>query len=292
MKIPWRLKYLYQPFISNRYMRWFDNRYFDFRKFESVILKPNLVVIGAQKAGTSSLFTYLGAHPEVFMSHIKEPGLYLDEEDAEANGRIGNYQQVLKIMLHSYMGQRIIGEGSTYYSKVPATSKNIPRNIYTDNPETKLVYLARNPFGRMVSQYLHYIDTGKLKCSFDEFLLEEPTHLNRSLYFFQLSGYLKHFDPKQIKVILFEEMITDTASVLEDLCKFLDIDHSYKFAKPQVMNPSESRNRIDKKDLLIPEEQYQEMLKQILEDKQKLEEFVGRKIDCWDLSKEKWCSVS
>ena len=70
------------PFISSRYMYLYEEgKFWDWKERTKVKLSPNLVIIGAQKSGTTSLHHYLELHPEIFMSSpIKEPGYYCDFE--------------------------------------------------------------------------------------------------------------------------------------------------------------------------------------------------------------------
>lgn len=103
--LPWKFKYLIQTFVSRSYLRLYSDRYLDLKRLKIAKIKPNLIIIGAQKAGTTSLHTYLSYHPEIFISRIKEPWLYLDAEEAKENGRVGNFYQVLKIILHGYQGE-------------------------------------------------------------------------------------------------------------------------------------------------------------------------------------------
>jgi len=288
-QLPWKFRYLIQPFVSSRFLHLFGQKYLNLRSAKIEAIKPTLAIIGAQKAGTSSLHSYLSNHPEIFMSHIKEPGLYLDQHEAAQNDRIGTPDQVLKIMLHGYKGEKVFGEGSTYYTKAPSAGENVAKNMALDNPDIKLIYILRNPFGRIISQYLHYLDTGRMDCSFEEFITSESTHLPRSLYFYQLKRFLEHFKPEQIKLILFEEMIADTPKILREVCEFLSVNPEFKFPAAGVVNRSKSRDKVQSENLRIPREKYQAMRNQIETDKQEIEELLGRKISCWELSEEKWC---
>ena len=43
---------------------------------------PNFFIVGAQKAGTTSLYHYLNQHPQVYMSPVKEPFFFDHELDS------------------------------------------------------------------------------------------------------------------------------------------------------------------------------------------------------------------
>lgn len=105
---------------------------------------PNLVVIGAAKCGTTSLHRYLGRHPDIGMSHPKEPRHFVR---ADWEARLGEQR------LFDRMGSTIRGESSTDYTKFPLW-QDIPRRIHWVIPDAKLIYVVGDPVRRIVAQYV------------------------------------------------------------------------------------------------------------------------------------------
>lgn len=218
--------------------------------------KPNLLIVGAQKSGTTSLHEYLSQHPDVFMSEMKElayfsrenrPFLVPDEKDhigyqwySKRSHIDCDYKYIKKF--NKCKNEKIVGESSAeylYYS-------NTANDIYRFNPNMKIIIVLRNPVNRAFSAYsdlkLKLSDIG----SFSEELTLENKRIhelyhykwhfkNVGMYYHQVRTYLEYFPEEQIKIVLFENFISDSSLVMKDICNFLDIDNSfyeeYKFEK-------------------------------------------------------------
>lgn len=288
--IPWRLRYIIQPFISIRYAYICKGWYFDFRKCSLVQPFINFLIIGTMKAGTTSLFRYLGQHPDIFTPHMKEAGFFLDRNNFDKNTTLNlSRYKVLKILLHGYKGERLIGDASTYYTKMPVEGSEVPENVMKSYPKMKFIYVVRNPLDRIVSQYLQHIKIKRFDCSFDDYLNRENTYLSRGLYCYQLGHYLERFEKKQFLIILYEEFIKNTSATLKKVVEFLEADQDYSFTGlDTVYNKSAHRESYTKSDLKFSKEQYDRIIIPIKEDVSKFEKFLNRPLDLWDLSKEKW----
>ena len=115
---------------------------------------PSFLVIGAMKAGTTSLYHYLHAHPQVFMPSIKE----LDFFVAGGNwGRGLHWYQ--KQFAGAGPGAVAVGEASTMYTKYPSVD-GVPERIAAHLPEVRLVYVVRDPIDRIRSHYRHRVAVG------------------------------------------------------------------------------------------------------------------------------------
>jgi len=90
---------------------------------------PNLIVIGAQKSGTTSLHHYLSLHPEIMMSKHKELN-YFNEEL--------NWKKGLAWYKSHFIGEaKIYGESSPHYTFYPLY-KGVAQRMYSIIPEAKL----------------------------------------------------------------------------------------------------------------------------------------------------------
>jgi hypothetical protein len=102
-------------------------------------LLPNLIVIGAMKAGTTSLHAYLSLHPEIFMSANKEPRFFTEE---------WNWHKGLE-WYEAQFPERVTirGESTPDYTKLPEI-RNVPERIHSLIPDVRLIYLVRDPIDR------------------------------------------------------------------------------------------------------------------------------------------------
>src|SRR5215211_9390855 len=106
---------------------------------------PNFLVIGAMKAGTTSLYHYLRHHPQVFMPEIKELNFF----NPLRNWRRGVewYEEQFEGIPDSVVA---IGEASTSYTKFPWI-REVPARITSVLGEIRLIYVVRDPIERMQS---------------------------------------------------------------------------------------------------------------------------------------------
>jgi hypothetical protein len=206
---------------------------------------PNFLIIGAAKAGTTSLYHYLKQHPQVYLSPVKEPKFFALEGQDLAFGGPGGREIMRRsavIDLAAYQRlfagvskERAVGEASTLY----LYSAEAPKRIKHYLPDAKLVAILRNPVERAYSNYLYMVRKGEEPLrDFREALRAEekrvydnwmPTwhYQRRGLYFAQLKRYYDLFDAAQIKVYLYEDLSTDAAGLLKDMFQFLDVDETF-----------------------------------------------------------------
>ena len=262
---------------------------------------PNFLILGAQKSGTTSLYKYLEAQEDIFMSSpLKEPGFFWGSTPAlqywNRKGKsIYSLDQLLKeYMLKGYSGERYFGDASTYYTISNYSRRwHIPKRIHTLQPEMKFIYILRNPFDRLISNYLHYLKNNKLKISLDEFIDSSwgQAALLTSLYHHQLEEYLGVFSPDAFKILIFEDLIDNPAKCIEQTFEFLCLNSSVNNAWHESHNVSTNRSQLNANELILSTNQYQRLSSHILPDTEKLFDFLGRNVDLWDLSESKWCST-
>lgn len=249
---------------------------------------PNFLIIGAMKAGTTSLHHSLNYHPDIYMSSIKEPDFFLDHPlYLKRFPYIQNKESLLFLMLKRFQGESYFGESSTAYTNGPEIGLEAPKNIRNLNPQMKIIYILRNPFARIHSHYFHCLQRQIYSENLNSILERDPTFLNRSLYFYQISRYLPFFDKKQIHILLFEEWIKTPTTLLQNIFRFLEVD---PFKEIKIKFPHENKGFHFKSfSPKISPLLYERYHLAIREDVQKMEEFLGRSLDLWDLSPKKWC---
>lgn len=186
-------------------------------------MKPNLIIIGAQKCGTSSLHRYLDLHPEVCMSDEKELNFFVEQQ---------NWRKGLEWYESHFSGTaKIHGESSPSYTMYPNFS-SVPQRMHTVVPEARLIYIVRDPIERIVSHYLHqWYDKRQDGTIFE--VLAEPAndktqhYIKTSSYYLQIAQYLEFYRLSQICVISLEALKTSPQDTLGKIFRFLDIDDTF-----------------------------------------------------------------
>jgi hypothetical protein len=218
---------------------------------------PNFFIVGAAKAGTTSLHAYLSSHPQVFMPALKEPHYFADfDVSPELDNflpvirRRGDYHELFK----NSGGYLAVGEASPSYLCDPAAAERIKSAI----PTAKIIVSLRNPVERAYSHYLMDFNRGSETLPFEKALEFDLARLEKGwgksaqytelgLYANQVESFLRAFGRNQVLVVLFEDLVRDTRETMREIARFLGID---PFAYPEsafseVHNPfEESRGRV------------------------------------------------
>src|SRR5689334_1125972 len=108
---------------------------------------PNLIIIGAPKAATTSLHGYLKQHPEVGMSAAKELSYFWRDDWRE---RQAWYEAQFDF---EDPRVRVRGESTPFYAAYPFR-KHVPERMHELVPDAKLVYVVRDPIDRLVSHWV------------------------------------------------------------------------------------------------------------------------------------------
>lgn len=176
-----------------------------------------LLVIGAMKAGTSSLHRYLDLHPEIAMSRKKELDYFLGEKNWN-KGRLW-YASRLR-----WSNAQYIGESSPNYSKAHM-HPGVAQRIAEVAPRARLIFSARDPLKRAVSHYLHNVVNGRELRSIDDALDPVPGnhYLETSLYAKQLSAFWDVFGDDQLLVLDAADLSANTKRVMRGVYEWLGL---------------------------------------------------------------------
>ena len=202
---------------------------------------PDFLIIGAMKAGTTSLYRDLLQNPAIFMPSDKEPGNLGHDEVLAGEGK----SQYAKLFEKAKPGQ-ICGEASTAYSKLPDIPGVPERAVQLCGTNLKVIYLIREPIERIVSQHHHELITKKVNCSIDQAVRNYPRFIQYSKYAMQITPWTDTLGMRQVLVIGFETYITDRCETLERICRFLGID-----ARSEVINTKAIYNRSEGMPMLV-----------------------------------------
>lgn len=202
-------------------------------------MKVDFIVIGAHKAGSTSLAYYLAQHPNICFSSIKEPHFF-----TQTNPNIQTEEEYFK--LFSPKPGQLLGEASincTMTKRKPGTEER----IHEHNPNTKLIYLLRDPIERIASAYRYrYVNNWTLKPLRDmEQEVLEGDYLAVSSYYSQVKPYLDFFPKENLFVCQSELMQENPQEFMRRLLGFLnlpfaEIYHTQEFfvAKKKTLDES------------------------------------------------------
>lgn len=182
---------------------------------------PGVIIIGAQKCGTTSLHKYLNCHPEIIMSAQKELNFFCED-----------YQWVngVEWYMRQFTGQaKIFGEASPGYTMYPVR-QGTPERMSQVVPKAKLIYLVRDPVERMISHYLDRLKAGRERRPVDVALTDpsaENFYLRYSQYYEQLSLFLKYYPREAILVETAANLRNNRIETLRRIFLFLQVDPDF-----------------------------------------------------------------
>ncbi len=203
----------------------------------SYLMLPDFIIIGAHKAGTTSLHHYFDQHPDVFMTVVKEPNYFSFDpmNAAHVGARKGSYRvKSLSDYEALFKGAPLEsrrGEASPSYLH----SRSAPTRIKELLPECRLIVSLRNPVDRAYSAYQMAFRAGVTKMRVEDIEPGLDSWTKKSLYAESLSRYLKIFSDSRLRVVLFEDLIENPSETMRDLFNFIEvrteikIDTSYRF---------------------------------------------------------------
>ncbi|MEW2915228.1 sulfotransferase [Leisingera sp. JC11] len=176
---------------------------------------PRFLIIGAMKAGTTTLYGDLQKQGGAALPPEKEPedllhAAVLSEAGTEAYRR-------------KFAGLAgLPGEASTAYAKRPDhAAAGHARALL--GPDLKLIYLLRDPIERMISHYKHEVGMGRETRDLNTALRQQSAYRNYSRYSWQLAPWQAHYGSSQILILHFEDYVADRQAGLQTVCDFLGL---------------------------------------------------------------------
>ena len=189
---------------------------------------PNLVVIGAQKCGTSGLHYHLGLHPEISMSKPKELNFFIEERNWPRGAEW--YKR------HFDPDARVRGESSPNYTAYPH-HLGVPERMHSVIPDAKLIYVVRDPLLRIGAHWVHNYAKRREKGDLATTLRHPNTsYLVRSQYHMQLQQFLRFYEMEQVLVFQQSDFRRQRSDSLRRIFEFLEVD-------PDFTHPSFERER-------------------------------------------------
>jgi hypothetical protein len=197
---------------------------------------PDFLIIGAQKAGTTSLHAYLAQHSRVVPPVTKEVHFFDHEFGCGTDWYRAHFQ---KARGNGY----VTGESTPYYLFHPLA----PERVVETLPECLLIVLLRDPVDRAFSHHNHECALGFESLSFEEAIAAEPerlareearlladpayrsfahqhhSYLARGRYAEQLEHWLEAFDRDRVLVLGAEDLFADPRRAVEEAQEFLGL---------------------------------------------------------------------
>ncbi|MDJ0789204.1 MAG: sulfotransferase [Myxococcota bacterium] len=218
---------------------------------------PDFFLVGAPKCGTTALDHYLRQHPEIHMARVKEAHHFGSDLTIDRRTQYDDVERYLELF-DGATHERRVGESSVFY----LYSHEAAREIFEFNPEARIIVMVRNPVDQMHSYHSERL----FRCTedirdFEEALAAEPDRaegrrlpenrgfvdgvLYRRLasYSAQIERYFRLFGRERVHVIVHDDMVADREVVWEGLCKFLDVDPTFRPDMKRVNTNKSVRSR-------------------------------------------------
>ncbi len=224
---------------------------------------PDFLIIGAQKAGTTSLHHYLSQHPQLVPSYKKEVHYF----DGGLNPDIDNYKQGKEWYCSHFPLQRCVLDDQKVFESSPLYLFNplAAARIHQLIPKVKIIVLLRNPVERAISHY-NFIKQVNLEDRnlYEALLLEEirlkpvlikkdyknirfihQAYKSRGLYKQQLERYFMLFQRKKILLLSSEHFFLKPANSLRKVFDFLEVDTQFKIKDLKPRNITKSKCHVE-----------------------------------------------
>ncbi|HIG32124.1 MAG TPA: sulfotransferase [Flavobacteriales bacterium] len=200
-------------------------------------MKVDFFIVGAPKAGTTSLYHYLNEHPQIEMSLQKEPDYFSDAAIQKQGIYYGknriDTEEKYNTLFNTQKKDVIFGEGSVSYLFYP----NVAQDIKAYNPIAKIIIMLRNPIDRAFSHYLMDYRLGLVSDSFEDIINKKSKHKNAHLFYqqyikvgeyaTQLKRYFDVFDKENILLIDYEDFKSDVVGTVDLVYSFLNVSAEF-----------------------------------------------------------------
>lgn len=178
-----------------------------------------VIIIGAMKSGTTSLFKFMSQHPDIISTKRTETHFFSKQFEKGLD-------------FYNSLWPDVDPENRLYLEATPGYYKShlhddIPQKIYESYPKARLLFILRNPLNRLESNYRQYINDSGNKEGINNHLPEDL--VQSSMYFYQVEKFLKYFTKDQIQIIKTSDLNRNPQDTLNKVCDYLNIStHNFK----------------------------------------------------------------
>ena len=207
--------------------------------------KPDFIIVGAAKSGTTSLHRYLTRHPSIFMCTPKEPSYFAFDERFEKG------PDWYLSLFSGALENQLCGEASTNYTNWPLYPHTAER-MHTLLPDIKLIYIMRHPVNRAYSHYLQLISNIRVEDAsfaftdtFEQHIKIDDSVIQSSNYILQIDRFIKYYPRDRFLFLFFEEFINDPQATLSAITDFLQIDKKIDLMADGIVKENLNKNKED-----------------------------------------------
>ncbi len=210
-------------------------------KAMSVKCKPNFFIAGMPRSGTTSLYTYLKQHPDIFLALYKEPHFF--GKDLTPNVYAIQDEAVYYSLFRGADGKKAVGEGSVWY----LTSQTAAAEIKAFNPAAKIIIMLRNPLAMIYSLHSLYVRTGNEDTAdFREALNRQPERMKGlaipsgcyfpegllytevGKYYGKVKRFVDAFEMDKLHFVIFDDFAADVGQSTRETLAFLEVDEGFR----------------------------------------------------------------
>ncbi len=229
------------------------------------------MIIGAMKAGTTSLFHYLADHPHICPAVTKEPEFF-----SENQGHARKFDKYEDCFRPNYKMHSYCLDASTGYTKYPS-ERNVPKSIFEYGIKPKFIYVLRNPIKRIESQY-NFMQKYDKPWSYNDNL---SYLLDLSKYAMQLDQYMHFFKREDVLLLDFEELKIAPQSVLKKVYTFLELDFynsnkinkQYNKTRKETLKADRYKKKVDARFAAFPKI-FRDVLKFLISKKYRIKPMI------------------
>lgn len=222
--------------------------------------RPDFVVVGAGRAGTTSMHAYLAQHPQVFIPARKSSGFFYAVDLTGSpfeHDRRGLPEwfiadpEAYRALYRACRPEQVAGDVSPVY----LASTRVAERIAAWRPDARIVVILRNPVDRVYSRWVGRRRDGLEPIASFEALVDreaeaplvredaQAAYLAGGMVSHVLQTYLDRFPADRIRILFFEDFASDTAAAMARVCRFLGVDDGFRFDLTTIHNRSGGRIR-------------------------------------------------
>lgn len=210
--------------------------------------KPDFIIIGAAKSGTTTIYEYLSLHPDIYLTTPKEPDFFSLNQHYDRG--IEHYQSLFT----QAQENQICGEASTTYSRLQRYPETVSR-IAQYLPSVKFIYIMRHPINRAYSFYSYRFKGSRTNCeflasrnelmkakTFEEAIQQTSEFIDSSLYLDQIEKYLEYYPRESFLFLFIEDLISNPQETVTKIFDFLEVDVPADFFAEKAIVSNQRNN--------------------------------------------------
>jgi hypothetical protein len=213
--------------------------------------RPDFIIIGAPKAGTTALHSALAQHPEVFTTTPKEPKYWLCGDappphwigpgDAHSQQEWIWRRRDYDALFRPAASHQVRGESTPFYLWSYPAHRRIAEHL----PDVKLVAVVRDPIDRAYSNWMHLWSDGlESEPDFERAFAQQRQRIDAGwapfwryrdlgLYGRQLAHLYRYVDRQRVLVVRYRDLVETPARTVDEVCRFLGISESHVSSIPR-----------------------------------------------------------